>query len=79
MVTFLRLQLDVLAGPGTGVGRFAADLERRIGRRDLLDAPVKPGSAASISSSVGRASLVATTSPSASSVSVSSPKRIVKS
>src|SRR4051812_44177366 len=41
--------------------------------------PVKRGRTASTCSSVGRTSVVATTEPSASSVSVSSPNEIVKS
>ena len=72
--------LDLLAGAGAGIGRLPVDLERRIGRRDLLDLAGEAGERGfDLARGVGRTSLVATTSPSASSVSVSSPKRIVNS
>ena len=70
-----RLQLDRLAGPRQVVGALAVDLERREGRRHLLDlADEGRQGAADRRVASGRTSLVAVTSPSASSVARASPE-----
>ncbi len=61
--------------PGQVVGPLALDLDRGVGGGTWTMAPVKAGSADSISSFVGRLSEVAVTLPSASSLSRASPQQ----
>ena len=70
----------VFAGAGARVGRLSVDLQRRIGRRDLLDlaGEARQDGFDLLERRAGRR-WSRRSCPSASSVSVSSPNRIVKS
>ena len=73
-----RRQLDRFAAPRQVVGALALDLDRGEAGRHLLDPTDEARQRAAISALVGRSSLVASTSPSASSVVRASPRRAVK-
>ena len=73
-----RLEHDQLAAAREVIGAVAVDLDGRKARRNLAYLAPEFPSTLSISSADGSTSDVRTTSPSASSVSVSAPKRTVK-
>ena len=74
-------QLDLLAGADPLVGALAVDLDRRDRGRHLLEVADELGRSRADGGLVeaARSSAVATTSPSASSVVVATPSRIVAS